>query len=485
LAGLAADAVECLARGAREAIQRGAPKEAELAITQYFSSNATRRTTELTILLAQAALAQGKHRDTLRVLSSLDQHCSTLEQATKSLVLQAEALQRGGLTNHGHASLVARDALNAAQRLQNEELILRSLLVSAEVASTEADWSVVKSIDATAATMAESADDALIRASATVASAFCSMALGKSRAAAQRFSRAAADFRALRHDTELRRALNGLGMCQTSIGEWGGAASSFREAISLASQIGDLYGERILWDNLAVLYEDLAWFEEAVEARRRAFQISQAVPLPTRDIVLLANASSLAVTIGSFLEASHFLERALGLAQQIRTPRLNVTVLVAMTNLQIARGSYSSAWAWAEEAIATASKHSIDPFSVADLERVRRHFLWATRGYDAMARATTKDDHRHATLRESQRLELMAFSEWIDLQEHRGSASSVALDQMIERGVFGAIAHLVALNTYPGKLPARAEGESSAQLVIRSFPASRQRPVPEAVGAPP
>ncbi|MDH3455298.1 MAG: AAA family ATPase [Gemmatimonadota bacterium] len=484
-AGMAADAARCLARGAREAIQRGAPREAELAITQFFTSTPQPTSTELRILLAEAALAQGKHTDALQTLDRVDGHCSTSEQVTRSLVLRAEALQRGGLTDLGQAAAVARDALRAAERLQDEEQILRSLLVSAEVASGDADWNVIESIQTTAAAMAERASDSHIRASATVADAFCLMALGRPREAAHSFSRAAAHFRADSRDTELRRALNGLGMCQTSIGEWSGAITSFEEAVALASQIGDLHGERILWDNLAVLFEDLGCFEEAVSARRRAFQISRAVPMPARDIMLLANASSLAVTIGSFPEASDFLAEALELAQHTQIQSLNVTVLVAMANLDIAKGTYSSAWAWAEEAIATARKHSINPPTVADFERVRRHFLWATRGYDAMVQTIEKGEQSHAALRESQHLELAAFSDWIELQEHRAPSGSAAAQRLIERGIYGAVAHLVAVNTYPGNLPPRKNGESSAQLVIRSFPACQQRSVPKVVDAPP
>ena len=132
--------------------------------------------------------------------------------------------------------------------------------------------------------------------------------------------------------------------------------------------------------------------------------------------------------------------------------------------------------------MALAAKHTDRARRIGDFERVRRHFLWATRGFDAFAAEKEHSDATGLALRRSQMLELLAFEEWVNQREGREARGTSATTTLVEQRLFGAIAHLVALHVYPGGLPPRRDGETSAQLVIRAFQVCEYPSVPTAVG---
>jgi tetratricopeptide (TPR) repeat protein len=397
--------------------------------------------------------------------------------------MKAEALHRGRLGDPATVSDAAGKALSSSLAASDDATVLRALQVTAEVAHDSADTATINRTRSDCARIATETKTPEIKASASMTQAFCAMVLGDYGVAAELFAAGAAGFRSLGRDIDLRRALNGLGMCLSTTGDSDGATGAFQEAVLLAEKIGDKHAESIQWDNLAVLYEDMGWFDRAAEAYRRALMVNGSAPAPPREAQILANAASLAVTLGNLQEARSCLDRAVSLARTSQLPGLTIATLVARSDLHVADSDHDSAWAWAEEAVILAAKHPDRARRIGDFERVRRHFVWATQGYDAFAALCRQTEAAQSEIRRSQELERLAFEEWVRQVEGCPSTETSAIIELVHRKLFGAIAHLVALNVYPGFLPMRQPGETSAQLVIRAFPECRSGLVPKAVGA--
>jgi DNA-binding SARP family transcriptional activator/tetratricopeptide (TPR) repeat protein len=468
--------------GARVAIERGAPEEAEGAIRRLLPHSG-RQEARLQLLLAEAQLVRGEHQSALSTIGSINSQGLAPSEMAQRLVLQAEALHRDRTADPDVVAGAAREALAVAQVSEEDAIVLRALQVSAEVAHETAQMHTIESILQSVSRMAGEPHSVAVQASAAITKAFCLMVTGQYHEAAHLFASGESGFRSASRDVDLRRALNGRGICLTTLGDWNPAIDCLQEAASLAHRIGDSHSESIQWDNLAVLYEDIGWFDRAVEALQRAASLLKRAPSPQRKARLLANAASLAITLGNFLEATEFLEQAVALTRGLQAPTLTISTLVACADLHIAQKDYETAWTWADEAVSYAQKHAERARKIGDYERVRRHFVWATQGYTAFLRAKDETENCLPELRRSQLMELTAFEEWVDRTEGRETRRGSVTQEMEGRELLGAIAHLVALHIYPRELPERLPGETSAQLVKRAFPQCRCQSVPTSVGA--
>jgi tetratricopeptide (TPR) repeat protein len=477
-------AADSLVGGAELALERGAPKEAEQALRRVGPLCRDRNTARITTLLAEALLAQGHHSRALAAADKASAFARSPAEVARVAAISAEAILFGRLRDRAGIGLAVRSALSEATKGNDEQCLARALLLSAEVAYDQVDSDSLNSVARAAANIVKEAKNPFVYSSAQITLAYCALVTGRSRAAARLFSSAAGSLRALSRESDLRRALNGLGIVLTSLGDWEHAVSCFREAIRLAENAGDFHTQSVLWDNLAVLYEDTGSFHDAVKARRTAFQLSQGSTSPKRLVELFTNSASLSITLGAFSEAALCLEQAERFSKQAQLHRLTVSILLARADLGIAQHQDDSAWENIETAIAVAGEHGENARGIADFERARRHFIWATQGFDTFVACVDDRQASRLDLRISQRLELKALEEWVFQREGKPLRRESVVNELRQRGIYGAIAHLVALHIYPGKLPTRRADESSVRLVKRAFPEHDQRLAPRRVGVP-
>jgi tetratricopeptide (TPR) repeat protein len=483
-AGHPTRAVDTLIVGVELALNRGAPQEAARAIERTVASVPSYRRDELGVLLAETQLAQGMHGTAAEVVRELDTVRFGPALRTRAVLVDAEAHQRGQFAPQPELAQQARSALALAQEWGDEGLVLRALQLNAEVAHDAADESTVEKVYHLTSEISASTTRKTILPTASTTLGYCLMVRGRHMEAAHHFADGVEGLRIQRRETELRRALNGLGICLTNTGEVGKASDCFEEALALAKHAGDPFAQSIVWDNLAVINEDTGRFDEAVAARKLAFELAERAATAKRRAEILTNAASLATTLGCKEEAGAYLDIAVRLARASGIPGLAITALVTRADLCIASGDHDSAWSWADEALAIATRHAERWRPIGDFERVRLHFIWATQGHDAYEAARLRRPDPGLSFRLSQQLELRAFQEWVAQQVGVPCERMTAIDELVERGFFGAILRLVRLRICPSGLIPNDPTLTSVARLTRTFPGCLREPLPERVDVP-
>ncbi len=465
-------AVDTLILGSEQALSQGAPKEAARALQRIGAKTGGYRRAERELLLSEAYLRQGIHAQALSQVRVVCSDALALSFQARAATVTAEAMHRGQLAGGAIIADHARNALALAEQAADESLILRTLQLNAEVAHDAADRATIERVREMAHAIQVAAESPHILPAASTTQAYCLMITGHHRRAAEFFTRGIDGLRRQGREIELRRALNGLGICLTNTGNLPSAMGSFEEALVLAKQAGDPFAQSILWDNLAVIHEDTGQFSKAMAARRKAFGLSAESPNDKRLAELLTNAASLAITLGELGQASSYLAESIRIARGLGIPGLLITALVARSDLEIASENLPGAWGWAEEAISLAEQHRDDWLPIGDYNRTRLHFLWATQGYAAYASMRHVEQDIGLSFRLTQKLELEAFQEWVEQREGSLSCGSQVVPVMAKRKLYGSLVRLVSLGICPTGQISTNESMTSDRKVREAFPAA-------------
>jgi tetratricopeptide (TPR) repeat protein len=460
-------AADTLVAGAEAAINRGAPKEAARAIESVGAEIGDCRRSDLTLLLAEAFLWQGLHVQAMKQIQVIQTKTTNLPFRARAKAVGAEAMYRGRLGANAEIGDQAKAALSLAEETNDASLVVRTLQLIAEIAHDAADQATIDRVQSTASSIELTARSQEVLPVAAATQGYCMMISGHHREAADRFSESVSGLRQQRRETELRRALNGLGICLTNIGDLSRATAAFEDALRLAEQAGDPYAQSILWDNLAVIHEDMGKLVDAVEARRRAYRLSLESPSPKRHCELLANAGLLAAMLGECSQASSYLTESTELARTLSIPGLLITALVACCDLALTRGEADSAWRWAEEAIALAESSGGAWRPIGDFTRVQLHYTWATRGYSAYRDVRKTTQARGLSFRLTHQLELEAFHEWVQQEEGNDSSTSMVVPRLATAQLFGSILRLASIGICP-KGPVSTDRRIPSELRVRT-----------------
>jgi tetratricopeptide (TPR) repeat protein len=246
--------------------------------------------------------------------------------------------------------------------------------------------------------------------------------------------------------------------------------------------MADNYGEALGWQNLAIAYEDLGWFNSCAQAYATAITACERAASMRLGPHLYAGAAGLAMLLGNRDEAEESLTRAVDAGNRLSTPMALIPALLTRADLHIAQHEFELAWPFVEEALSLAGDEPLLSAPAAHLERLRSHFIWQTRGYDALRLVRTHQATPGLANRVSFRLELSAFYDWVDQQEGLTTHESKALNEILRLRLYGSIARLIALGIYPSRqVPTGRPGEPSAALVLRAFPECRQEPLPRSL----
>jgi DNA-binding SARP family transcriptional activator/tetratricopeptide (TPR) repeat protein len=286
-AGDAARAVRHALAGAQEALETGAPYEAEQVLQAVLRAQLGPEVeVPAQLLLARALLDQSKAEPAVPVLDTLA-GSSTLSLRDLADVTRMSARAIYLINRHtGQTHFEAADkALAAARQTGDPELIAKALFEYARSGEAAGDESRVR-----AALM--QTDDLLQDPAAAqlpvlhYAQGFCHHLLFEPRAAGASLERARHLLAESRNLTELSFIANGYGICKYHLGEFVAAKESCLAGLELALKIGD----------------------------------------DSRASLIAGNLSSLLVTMGDYSEAIKFAERSLALATHARSqPSLTVT----------------------------------------------------------------------------------------------------------------------------------------------------------------
>jgi tetratricopeptide (TPR) repeat protein len=303
------------------------------------------------------------------------------------------------------------------------------------------------------------------------------MVEGQLEAAAEVFAEVAPTMRELTLQVELRRTLNGLGMCYTGLLRLPEAIERFAQALVIAQKIGDRVATCVLWNNVGVVYHEAGLYEAAWKSYKAALRL---LPLTSRAAApLYCNAARIAMECGEFEEAIDYATLGLAAARESQAWRLIVAALAARADIHIAKAELERAWPLVDEAITLTKDRFHLLADAGQLARLRTHFLWVTRGYELIRGRFTERASKLAVLRLSEWLEARAFEQWVASCEGDTADGQDAAEQLFQLRLYGVIARLLAVGVRFPQIPETHPEEPSALAVQRAFPPSQRLPVPE------
>jgi tetratricopeptide (TPR) repeat protein len=280
-------------------------------------------------------------------------------------------------------------------------------------------------------------------------------------------------------DTEQRRALNGLGICSFGLGRMEEATDAFKRAIRISERTGDRQMSAILWSNLSAVHEIMGQFFQAAETLGNAIRLCQQTRSWRTGVFVYPHAASVAIQLGNFHQAGEFIKIAGEAARDAGTMVCEVGALIPKAELLIAQGESERAWLIIEEAVERTEGRAYHSGELAGLERLRRQWILATRGYEALQVAATETAR---TNRIAELFQLRGLQEWAaERQGQKIDPARSVIRELCSVRMYGVIAQLIVHGICPGDLPELRPGESSAQLVARLFPDSAPGGVPQRV----
>jgi len=475
-AGMLAEAVKFVSAGAESAISSGAPKEAESALTSVVDCWPGLEGVEVTILLAKAYSAQGAYDRCLGTLDGIGSACLSDTHVATVAHMRAEALHRGRLAPDVDTTVLAVElAMQSANAIGDDRLALKAQQIGAEIAHESGRCDVLRMIEEECVRVEQEAQDTEVRGLANLTLGYCRLVSGRPSSATDFFSHSAQLFRIVNQDAKVHRALNGLGMSASSIGDYLTALDAFRGAAALADRTGDSVAHANALLNIGSISNELGQFRHAAECFRRAVELDLAISSSRVSTALYCNAANLSIVIGNLCEADTLLERAAQGADRSKLWHHSVSVRLTQADLNLARGKHVEALNLVQGAIAiTGDRHRLVP-DLGQYWRLRRLYYSSTGSGDA----TAVDNPTLMTM--AHLLELQAFEESNNLQSEADSKGSTALDELVQHGLYGVIARLVAVRVPMKQLGVDRKKVSGAQETVRAFPNRQWQDIPSAV----
>ncbi|HYT04319.1 MAG TPA: AAA family ATPase [Gemmatimonadales bacterium] len=296
--------------GAQEALETGAPYEAEQvlqALLRGFLPTASQ--VQVRILLARALLDQSKAESAIPLLEELVKEAGLatrdMAEATRMYALAIYLINRP--TGQSHCEAADR-ALVAARKTEDPELIAKALFEYARSGEAAGDENRVRAaLDQTEALLQDptAAELPVLH----YAHGFCHHLLFDPRAAAASLERAR-QLTSTRNLTELSFIANAYGICQCHLGEFASANESFLAGLDLALKVGDDSRASVITGNLSSVLGTMGDYHEAIGFGERSLALLDRTP--SRPPGLVGSFISLAeayTMIGSSTKALECLER--------------------------------------------------------------------------------------------------------------------------------------------------------------------------------
>ncbi len=459
---------ETAVKGAELAIRRGAPGEAERALRALLRFCPQNSESRVHLVLANALVAQEKFRDAIETLAPWGPVKPTPGDCALAAQLEAEALHRGRLADDQMILESAILAVSAAEAAKSDPILIRALQVRAEVAAESGKLDDAAAAGAEAERVAGKSATPESKALAGLTSGYCLLVAGRLEPAVATFSAGVPMLRDLGLMVELWRALNGLGMCYTGLARLREGVESFAGALAVARKLGDNAAICNVWNNLGVAYHEAGYFDAAAISYKQATSLSASPLLSRIAAPLYANAARLAMEFGDFAESERCSTLSLAAARESQSWRLIAATLLDKADLHIAKSEPEWAWPLVEETVGLVGDRWGLLADAGQFARLRRHLLWVTAGLEAEGNES-QEGVQGTSLKIAEQLELQAFEEWMSPVRGGAVRDEAAAHELVQRGLFGVLARLLAIGVRFQSIPEPQDRESSAQLVARVF----------------
>jgi DNA-binding SARP family transcriptional activator/tetratricopeptide (TPR) repeat protein len=458
--------------GAELAVRRGAPGEAERALGTLLRSCPQGPESRVHLVLANALVTLEKFREALDALARWVPSAPAPSDNALAAQLEAEALHRGRLADDQAILSAAALAVSAAEVAKADLILIRALQVRAEVGAEAGHLDDTEAAGAQAERVAEKSVSPESKALAALTRGYCLLVNARLEAAVEAFEGAVPALRGLDLLVELWRALNGLGMANTSLGRLREAVYSFAQALSIARKLGDKVGICNVWNNAGVVYHNAGCFDSASRCYDLATELlsslgtTRTVRLPVH---LHANRTRLAMETGDYIESERWAAYSIAAARESQSWVLVVAGLLDRADLHLARAEHEWAWPLVKEAADLTGDRWPALVNAGQFLRLRKHMVWQTVPQAGQQRAPTIEGPLRTILDLSEQLELRAFEEWMHRERKTAQVQETAAAELVARGLFGVLARLLAIGVQFQGIPEPESGEASAQLVARVF----------------
>ncbi|MCH9015822.1 MAG: AAA family ATPase, partial [Gemmatimonadetes bacterium] len=256
------DATQLVLEAGENAVSQGAAIAVEQLIESIIQSRDSTFPPALPLLLTKALSAQTRYESAYNVLNKWDLTKAEDLDPVEVLLLQAEIIHRGRLEDDETIVATAEAAVRSARENGTQQTLVNALQVEAELSYDLGNSERLNAVATEAATIAKTTNDEHARAHVLLTHAYCLLVSGELVEAAESFSESAELLEKLKLRSNQRRALNGLGITLTGLGDYEAAARHFREAISIAELIGDTVGTANSLSNLGVVFTEPGKFVE-------------------------------------------------------------------------------------------------------------------------------------------------------------------------------------------------------------------------------
>jgi tetratricopeptide (TPR) repeat protein len=251
------------------------------------------------------------------------------------------------------------------------------------------------------------------------------------------------------------------------LGTFDKAVAAFLEALPVAERTGDAHYQSVVWSNLALLYEQLGFWNQASKCIVAAVGHANRSTAPLGAFQPYSNAAILAIQLGALQQAEDLLSVAETATKKATSWIWRAELLLDRADLHLAKREEELAWPLIEEVETLARGRDGPRARVSGRERLLRHWTFATRGPAALRDLAESRKGTVDKLGVAERLQVLAFDEWAAQEGER--TVGMGVNALVTHGLFGSLAHLIAVNECV--LPMEPhEGESSAALVERLFP---------------
>jgi DNA-binding SARP family transcriptional activator len=465
---------------ARVAVSAGAPAEAEEALVDLLAAAPSKGGVDAILTLASARSAQGKDRETLLTLDGVDFRSASPQEGAQGALLRVKALAALREESSRKLRAMADSVLEAAIRDGSDVLMAEALQVAAEMASEDGDLQRLREIQGiitdVRVRMAEPHPKAMI----TLAAGYCLLISGN-------FGEAASAFQEGMELTKqddilnlplLHRLMNGLGIAQTSAGRLTDAEATFAQIISTTPE--NLRAAKpLLWCNVAVLQQDLGKFLQAAASFSTALDSARPHQGPRTKATVFAAAASFCLDTAQPEQAEDLLRVAEHWAARSTFRQDALDVALVRADFHLARQEAELAWKLVDEQVVPIGERLVTTGEAGRHERLLRHYVAATRGWDAyLAMRDTRAD-RVGRLPIAAQLEVSALDAWLGLRYGDEGGSIDAVGAILKAGLPGVLLHLAVVGTAPDPELAEAAGVANLRRAAQLYESSIPERIPD------
>ena len=255
----------------------------------------------------------------------------------------------------------------------------------------------------------------------------------------------------------LHRLLNGMGMAHTSTGRLDHAEATFAQIVSTTPE--PLRAAKpLLWCNVAVLQQDRGKFLQAAGSFANALVAARRHQSPRAKATVFAAAASFCLDTGQAQQADDLLRLAEHWAARSTFRQDALDVFLVRADYHLAEQEAELAWGLVEEHVLPVGERIVTTGEAGRHERLLRHYVAATQGWDAYVSIQEQREERLGRLPIAGQLEVRGLDAWLRMVRGDEQAGIAVVQEILQATVPGVLLHLAVVGTAPQAELADARG---------------------------